>query len=296
VKTVHLMLDHHTAKLLYYDNQTEALRPQLVFVDAGGSIAFEINELGLKGDAVDDGRQLAVVWGDSVVFGAGWGWPCLLDGLAPGYQFLNGGIEGDSFTNILRRASELNQQRAVALNLVMLGWHPLPDNSNVRSTLAAFLQRTPNTVLLTMPTALNKRIARQDLSRYFTDRDTAHAFAFCGNLAYSRELQSVAFDYIIERNQIIRDVSSQMDVPLVDLFAAFETECRDDFRQDFIDMLHLRPIAYPKIARVVYGGIRHLLQPAATAGNDSGIGPTCRSNGSAVLSNCVSTRQKAMQT
>src|SRR6266851_4525135 len=105
LKTVHLILDHAAFKLLYYDKETEALRPQLVFVDADGSIVFEINEVGLKGDALDDRRKLAVVWGDSVVFGAGRGWPCLLDSLAPGYQFLNGGIEGDSYTNILRRAS-----------------------------------------------------------------------------------------------------------------------------------------------------------------------------------------------
>jgi len=45
------------------------------------------------------------VWGDSVVFSVGRGWPCLLDRLAPGYQFLNGGIDGDPYKNILRRAA-----------------------------------------------------------------------------------------------------------------------------------------------------------------------------------------------
>ena len=52
MKTVHLMLDHHACKLLYYDNEMRALRPQLVFVDGDGSIVFEINEVGLKGDAL----------------------------------------------------------------------------------------------------------------------------------------------------------------------------------------------------------------------------------------------------
>jgi lysophospholipase L1-like esterase len=273
VKTVHLNLDHHVSKLLYYDKHTETLQPDLVFVDPAGSIVFEINEAGLKGEAVDDGRKLVVVWGDSVVFGAGWGWPCLLDSLAPGYQFLNGGIEGDSYANILRRANELNRQRAVALNLVMLGWHPLPDNRNVRSAVSAFLQSTPNTVLLTMPTALNRRIASQDLSCYFTDRGAPQRFTFCGNLAYSRELQSIAFDYIVERNQIVRDIARHMGIPLVDLFIEFDTEWLDDFRQDFIDLIHLRPSVYPKIARVVYGGIKDLLQPAPIASNDGDTGP-----------------------
>jgi lysophospholipase L1-like esterase len=261
MKTVHLMLDHHACKLLYYDNETQALRPQLVFVDAAGSIVFEINEIGLKGDPVDVDRKLAVVWGDSVVFGVGWSWPRLIESLAPGYQFLNGGIEGDFYANILRRASELNRRRSVALNLVMLGWHPLPDNRNLRSALTAFLRNTENTVLLTIPTALNRRLASQDLSPYFSGGGEDDAFSFSGNLRYSLQLQRTAFDYIIERNQMARDCARQTRTPLVDLFAAFDTEMADDFRQDFLDIMHLRPSAYPKIAQTVYQGIEDLLAP-----------------------------------
>ena len=66
----------------------------------------------------------AVVWGDSVVFGIGWSWPCLLDEFARCYQFLNGGIEADPYDNILRRAAAFNETHSVALNIVMLGWHP----------------------------------------------------------------------------------------------------------------------------------------------------------------------------
>src|SRR5207253_8152371 len=62
--------------------------------------------------------------GDSVVFSSGRGWPCLLDRFAPGYQFLNGGLDGDLYPNILRRADALNRSHSVALNLLMLGWHP----------------------------------------------------------------------------------------------------------------------------------------------------------------------------
>src|SRR5207302_1038041 len=99
--------------------------------------------------------------------------------LAPGYQFLNGGVEGDPYKNILRRASEFNERHRVALNLLMLGWHlfvpswwarrpTLSDgaeakricngNEELRAQLTSFLERTPNTVLLTVPTALNRRI------------------------------------------------------------------------------------------------------------------------------------------
>src|SRR3954447_2199277 len=95
-------------KRLVFDQATGMLRPNLVLVDRAGAVLFEINELGLKGAARDPSRKLAVVWGDSVVFGMGASWPCLLDELAPGYQFLNGGIEADPYDNILRRALAFN--------------------------------------------------------------------------------------------------------------------------------------------------------------------------------------------
>ena len=276
MKTVHLILKYAACKLLYYDNETEAMRPRLVFLGDDGAIHFEINEVGLKGDTLDDTRKLVVVWGDSVVFSAGRGWPCLLDSLAPDYQFLNGGIEGDPYTNILRRASKFNQQRAVELNLVMLGWHPLPDNRNVRSALADFIKKTPNTVLLTMPTALNGRIADQDLSSYLTSRDAENAFTFCGDLPYSKTNQYIGFNYIVERNQIVRDIAFRMNIRLVDLFAEFDTEKLNDFRQDFSDMIHLRASAHPKIVRAVYEGIRDLLPPALPLPIDIDPGSTSR--------------------
>ena len=275
MKTVHLMPDQDLFRFCY-DKGTQTLRPQLVFVDANGSIVFEINEVGLKGDALDGRRKLAVVWGESVVFGAGRGWPCMLDSLAPGYQFLNGGIEGDPFANILRRAHELNQQRAVALNLLLPGWHPFPDNRNVRYVLTAFLHKNRNTVLFTMPTALNRRIADHDLSPYLTDHGSAKPFMFCGNLVYSKTHQNIAFKYIVARNAIIREVSSELGIRCVDLFAEFDSEGLDDFRQDFHDILHLRPSTYPKIARAVYQRIKDLLRPASSLPVDIGTGATSR--------------------
>jgi hypothetical protein len=48
-------------------------------------------------------------------------------------------------------------------------------------------------------------------------------------------------------------------VRLVDLAAEFDTERLDDFRQHFHDVLHLRPLAYPKAAAAIYDGIKDLL-------------------------------------
>jgi hypothetical protein len=178
MKTVQLLTDN--AKALYFDPERAALRPNLVFVRSDGSIAFEINELGLKGDPLDPDRKLAVVWGDSVVFSHGRGWPCLIDRLAPGWQFLNGGVEGDPYKNILRRASDLNGRHPVSLNLLMLGWHSfLPSwwaensdsnpittartkpgrsrngNEDLHAALTSFLRRVPNTVFRQRSTAIS---------------------------------------------------------------------------------------------------------------------------------------------
>ena len=292
-KAVHLIPQDAAIKNLCFDAATQTLRPNLVLVDRSGEIVFEINELGLKGDARDPARKLAVVWGDSVVFGVRRSWPCLLDQFAPGYQFLNGGIEGDPYDNILRRAAAFNRDHTVALNILMLGWHPWrlpsqpagrpgflqriglrrpttastgaedPDarrvHQGLRGELLGFLQNVPNTVLVTMPAALNRDIAGRDLSGSFTRGNRDAAFSFAGDLPYSVEAQRHMFGHITERNAILRDVAQAGGHRLVDLAAVFDTGASPDFRTDFHDMLHLRPSAYPKAAAAVYAGIEDLL-------------------------------------
>jgi hypothetical protein len=296
-KTVHLIPADSAIKRLCFDEATGTLRPNLVLVDRQGAVVFEINELGLKGAARDPSRRLAVVWGDSVVFGIRWSWPCLLDELASGYQFLNGGIEGDPYDNILRRAAAFNRQHQVALNILMLGWHPMqrpaqvggdrrglfarvrrigaalrapkasadlapsrdPDDPGLRADLSAFVQAVPNTVLATMPTALNRTIVGRDLSARFIRGDRDTAFNFAGDAPYSVDLQRYLFDHITRRNAAVREVAQASGVRLVDLAAVFDTEALADFRADFHDVLHLRPRAYPKAAAAIHAGIRDLL-------------------------------------
>src|SRR5579871_1848931 len=143
-KSVHLLPADAAVKRLIFDETTGNLRPNLVLVDRTGAVAFEINELGLKGAARDRARKLAVIWGDSVVFGIRGSWPCLVDELAPGWQFLNGGIEADPYDNILRRAARVNREHDVALNVLMPGWHPIPRPPGLppqRRGLAGWVER-----------------------------------------------------------------------------------------------------------------------------------------------------------
>ncbi len=302
-KSVHLIPADAAIKRLCFDDATQSLRPNLVLVDRQGAVVFEINELGLKGAARDPARKLAVVWGDSVVFGVRWSWPCLIDAHAPHYQFLNGGIEGDPYDNILRRATDFNRAHDVALNILMLGWHPMlghpdlpapedrpagrwrriaaalpgirrrspalaaepqaalpaPSNPRLRDDLVEFLEGTQNTVLVTMPTALNRTIIGRDLSASFVKSGRDTVFRFAGDFPYSLAAQRYLFDHISERNEVVRAVARAGGLPLVDLAAAFDTENQADFREDFFDVLHLRPRAYPKAAAAVYAGIKPVL-------------------------------------
>ena len=303
-KGVHLIPADAAIKRLCFDDATQSLRPNLVLVDRQGSVVFEINELGLKGAARDPARKLAVVWGDSVVFGVRWSWPCLIDDLAPGYQFLNGGIEADPYGNILRRAAAFNREHEVALNILLPGWHPMtglpdlpvrqdrpatllariaaafpglrrpppalaspaghpapppPSNPGLHDDLLAFLEGTPNTVLVTMPTALNRNIVECDLSASFTNSGRDAVFRFAGDFPYSLAAQRYLFAHITERNRVVREAAEATGKRLIDLAAEFDTENLADFRADFFDVLHLRPSAYKKAAAAIYAGIKDLL-------------------------------------
>ena len=290
LRTVLPVADTDVFKALYYDREQAALRPNLTFVDRTGTIVFETNELGLKGGPRDPKRKLAVVWGDSVVFGSGWGWPCLLDELAPGWQFLNGGLDGDPYSNILRRAGEFNRRYLVALNLLMLGWHhfvparlvtrapsrprwfgrkngsieeiwlPHSGNESLRNELTSFLETSANTVVLTTPMALNRQIVDRDLSSYLADGTDESGFRFLGDIPYQLHAQRQGFEHITERNAIARDVCARLGVRLVDVFERFDTENATDFREHFYDVLHFRPRSYPLLTQFIYEEIKDLLQ------------------------------------
>ena len=85
---------------------------------------------------------------------------------------------------------------------------------------------------------------------------------FCGPEEYSVETQQKVLQHILERNQISREVAAAKGVPLLDLFAALDTERLADFRQDFFDVLHPRPAAYQKIAAAIYEGMG-IMPPAS---------------------------------
>ena len=128
---------------------------------------------------------------------------------------------------------------------------PHSGNENIRADLTRFLQSVPNTVVLTMPTALNRRIIDQDLSSYLVEGDYEHGFRFLGKLPYRKDGQRWALEHIEERNAITREVCAKLGVRMIDLAAALATDNLSRFPRKFS-----RRGAYPP-PRFPQGGRNH---------------------------------------
>ncbi len=264
-KTVHLIPENCSAAFaqgFYIDGATLTLVPNVVCINNAGDVLFETNSLGLRGAEPKAGEQIAVVWGDSVVFslfGVGLaGWPEQINDESIGCLFLNGGVERRFYPQTILRALEFNRKHKVTLNLLTLGWMP-PDNRPVHGDLLDALAELPNPVLLTQPTSLNPKIASRDLEAYINLTIGDTHFGFFGSEPYSVEHQAAFFQHISERNAIIRWVSSETQTPLVDLYAFLDTSSLEDFRRDFFDISHLRAKAYPRVASFLRESVRPLL-------------------------------------
>jgi hypothetical protein len=157
-----------------------------------------------------------------------------------------------------------NRERPVAWNLLMLGWHPtctalpLPDMAEFRARLLDFLQAVPNSVILTMPTALNVDIVDRDLSSSFRKGGENTRFV-PGFWPYTIGTQQAHFHFIAARNKVARDVCAETGTRLIDLFEQFDTRKDADFRLHYEDVIHLRTSAYPLLAKSVFAGLTDLL-------------------------------------
>ena len=262
-KRVHAIepnFDHGLVKTMYYDRQTQWLYPDFCMVDLDGNLLWQTNALRLRGPDVETGAKIAVVWGDSVVFGVfARGWPEMLGDFSE-CIFLNGGIEGIDYVGVLNRAIDFNASHQVAVNVLMPGWHPVGANAGFRTDLRGALRQIPRAVLTTMPTSLNAAIIDTDLSYAIQGNagdDVAYRF-WEGN-PYSIALQKELFTHICERNDMVREVARDTGTPLVDLYSALDSSRLEDFRENFFDISHPRPAAYPKVASIVWETVGPLL-------------------------------------
>jgi lysophospholipase L1-like esterase len=246
---------YETFQSFYLDRRRKRIKPNVVILKPPDmSVYFETNSIGFKGPQVDPSKRLAAVWGDSVVFGVGKGWVEGLGGLFQGFQFLNGGLEGDRLEGIRDRAIEGNRQTKIERNVIFPGWHSMKSGRRVRAILSELLDRLPGPILSTVPTSLSERVAGTELSPYFTARgdnksqgDPDHDYLFWGRLGYSVRNAKKLLRQLDEQNAIVRALARARSVPLVDLHRVLYTEDLSNFREDFFDVGHPRPRSYQRI-------------------------------------------------
>jgi hypothetical protein len=113
-----------TIQSFYIADKRIGLKPNLLVLMRGQKW-FETNSWGMKGPEPPIDRKLVGIWGDSVVFGVGSPtWVDLLNQDSGDYYFLNAGIEGCSARDIVRRAINAGERRALHANIIFPGWHP----------------------------------------------------------------------------------------------------------------------------------------------------------------------------
>lgn len=250
----------------YVKMDLSGYRPNLVLVDKdSGLVLFETNAWGLRGKDADPDKPKIVVWGDSIVFGAytpiARSWVDALGEQLRDHQVFNGGIEGDGTRNIISRMVDVNANHEVAWNLFFPGWH---DNFKISYDLYDdFMDRAghlKNLVMVTVPTLLDDRTARTDLSAAFQDGGIADTYRnFWGSEPYSIETARQFLDFIQHRNDQVRRLARDLDLPLIDLHAFMNTKKETDPWEHFFDIGHLRPAAFQLVGNFVAGKL-HLLQ------------------------------------
>lgn len=267
-KKVHVLTPgspHGTLKAMYFDPETKFLYPDVCVVNPQGEILIRTNSLGLRGADVAAGERIGIVWGDSVVFGTHRkSWPEVMNEYGAGCVFLNGGVEGQVYQQVLRNAVHFNERHDVAVNVILLGWHLPGDNKSIVRDLTDALAKIPNPLLATMPTSLNAVIIdRDNFNRFLDGADSGwdeRRFRFWGQDEYTVEKQRMLFEHILERNDAVRKVARDLNVPLVDLFEAFDSSRLNDFGEYFFDVAHPRPKTYARFAELVYAAAAPILR------------------------------------
>ncbi len=251
-----------TFQSFYLDRSRKRIKPNVVVLRPPEmTVYFETNSYGFKGPEVDPARKLVAVWGDSVVWGIGKGWVEGLSSYFPGYQFLNGGLEGDPLENICERIAEANYARGlnIEFNIIFPGWHSRQRPEMVYKLLSLIVKRIPSPVLCTVPTSLSRKTVEIDLTRYFVPLPDKNHYGFWGSTPYSIENARRLLQEIERQNEVTRLVAEENKTPLVDLYSSFYTEDIDRFREDFFDAGHPRVSAYPKIQKIFYEVLKDVL-------------------------------------
>lgn len=232
---------------------------------------FRMNNLGFRSiQNRDESRPLAVVWGDSVVFGQGQRtWVDMLEKFCPSVQFFNGGVEGIEFGELVDLMERRNAEVEIDHNITMPGWHGW-HGSHHDIALWARVMELPGPMVVTMPSLLNELTIQEDWLPYIVasaggswKRPGNAGLHGCLRRFWGNDLfhttAATHLDKILHRNATCRRIAEGYAVPLCDMWNGMTVNKLAQGVPYFQDMGHPEPDAYPWMAEIMWRSIKHEL-------------------------------------
>jgi hypothetical protein len=260
-------------RALYTDFLTGFLLPRTT-IWTGDDLMIRINSLGCRGPELTLGEPVVAFFGDSTTLGVlttsgfhGDSWTEHVD--LPGYGVLNAGVEGIDLGHVARRYESLRHRVPLACAVFYTGWHNLIYNTRTpeywEECLQRYLSPDHQTVLLTLPTPLLPEMRERGIAPLVNERQGASLdddfFHFWRG--WKTEPWLVELIESHERfNAHLADFCARTGTPLIDLYSFAQPRSYDDAPNDFFDVCHFRPRAYPKVAAFLSSELRTILPDA----------------------------------
>jgi len=232
---------------------------------------FRMNDLGFRSlQDRDYSRPLAVVWGDSVVFGQGRRtWVDMLEKFCPSIQFFNGGVEGIRFHELVDLMERRNAEIAIDHNVTLPGWHGWQGWDRDLG-LWKRVADLPGPMFVTMPSLLNELTIKEDWTSYILPSaggsrerpGNAHLEGCLRRFWGNDDFHATAakhLDKILKRNEVCRRAAEALDVPLCNMWAGMAVNTLAQGVPYFQDMGHPEPDAYPWMAEILWRSLKHEL-------------------------------------
>jgi hypothetical protein len=266
-------------RALYTDFLTGFLVPRTT-IWSGDHLVIDVNALGCRGPEPTPGLPAVAFLGDSTTLGVmgteggirGESWTEHVD--LPGYAVLNAGVEGLQMHDARRRYELLRERVPLACAVFYTGWHNLIYNPRTPDYWEECLQsyRSPEhaTVVCTLPSALLPEMRSRGIAELVDERPEASIaddyFHFWRGWDPDEWLPEL-LDALERFNAHVVDFCARTATPLLDLARLLRPPAYERASEDFFDVCHFRPRAYPKVAAHVSAALRELLEagPAPVA-------------------------------
>jgi hypothetical protein len=260
-------------RALYTDFLTGFLLPRTT-VWRGDDLLIRVNSLGCRGAELEAEQPVVAFFGDSTTLGVlttsgfhGDSWTEHID--LPGYAVLNAGVEGVELGHVARRYESLRDRVPLACAVFYTGWHNLIYNRRTpeywEECLQRYLSKDHRTVLLTLPTPLLPEMRERGIEPLVNERPEANLeddyFHFWRGWPAGRWLVEL-LDSLERFNAHVADFCVRTGTPLVDLYSFARPRSYDDAPNDFFDVCHFRPRAYPKVAAFLSSELLKILPDA----------------------------------